>query len=56
MKKNKKQILHVCTVGITARVFLLPIFKKLQNEGFDVTFACTDDEDARFVEAQGISF
>jgi len=56
MKTNKKSILHVCTVGITARVFLLPIFKKLQNEGFDVTFACTDDEDARFVEAQGISF
>ena len=52
----QKSILHVCTVGITARVFLLPIFKKLQNEGFDVTFVCTDDEDARFVEAQGIPF
>ena len=53
---SKKTILHVCTVGITARVFLLPIFKKLQSEGFDVTFACTDDKDARFVEAQGIPF
>ncbi|MCK5853119.1 glycosyltransferase family 4 protein [bacterium] len=53
---TEKKILHVCTVGITARTFLLPIFKKLQNEGFDVTFACTDDEDARFVESQGIPF
>jgi len=53
---SKKTILHVCTVGITARTFLLPIFKKLQSEGFDVTFACTDDEDASFVESQGIPF
>ena len=52
----EKKILHVCTVGITARTFLLPVFKKLQDEGFDVTFACTDDEDARFVESQGIPF
>ena len=53
---SEKKILHVCTVGITAKTFLLPIFKKLQGEGFDVTFACTDDEDARFVESQGIPF
>jgi len=52
----KKSILHVCTIGITARVFLLPIFKKLQSEGFEITFACTDDADARFVESQGIPF
>ncbi len=53
---SKKSILHVCTVGITARTFLLPIFKKMQSEGFDVVFACTDDDDARFIESQGIPF
>jgi len=56
MEMTEKKILHVCTVGITARAFLLPVFKKLQSEGFDVTFACTDDDDARFVESQGITF
>ena len=55
VRKNKK-ILHICTVGITARAFLLPIFKKLQSEGYDLTFACTDDADARFVESQGVPF
>ena len=55
VRKNKK-ILHICTVGITARAFLLPIFKKLQSEGYDLTFACTDDADARFVESKGIPF
>ncbi len=56
MEMTEKKILHVCTVGITARTFLLPIFKKLQSEGYNVTFACTDDDDARFVESQGIPF
>ena len=56
MHNNQIKVLHICTVGITARVFLLPIFKRLQQEGYDVTFICTDDEDARFVEAQGIRF
>ena len=56
MEMIKKKILHVCTVGITARTFLLPIFKKLRSEGYNVTFACTDDDDARFVESQGIPF
>ena len=57
MESSKKiKVLHVCTVGITARAFLLPIFKKLREEGYDLTFACTDDADARYVEAQGIPF
>lgn len=53
----KKRILHICTVGVTARVFLLPVFSHLVAHGFDVHFACTDDEDARYVANQkGISF
>ena len=56
MSNNKCSVLHVCTVGITARVFLVPIFKRLQSEKFDITFACTDDADARFVEKQNIPF
>jgi len=56
MKNDIKSVLHICTVGITARVFLIPIFKRLQAEKYDITFACTDDADARFVEDQNIPF
>ena len=50
------RVLHVCTIGITARVFLLPVLKRLQAEGYDVCFACRDDEDARFVAGHGLPF
>lgn len=50
------RVLHVTTVGITARAFLLPLFKRLQREGYDVTFACTDDQHARHVEQQGVRY
>jgi glycosyltransferase involved in cell wall biosynthesis len=43
-------------VGITARVFLLPVLKRLQEEGYRVWLACTDDDDARYVAAAGIPF
>ncbi len=56
MSNNKCSVLHVCTVGITARVFLVPVFKRLQTERYDITFACTNDSDARFVENQNIPF
>ena len=56
MSNNKCSVLHICTVGITARVFLVPVFKRLQTERYDITFACTDDADARFVENQNIPF
>ena len=48
------RVLHACTVGISARVFLLPLLKRLQAEGFDVSFACRDDNDARFVAGHGV--
>lgn len=51
---DKCSVLHICTVGITARVFLVPVFKRLQAERFDITFACTDDDDAKFVTNQNI--
>jgi len=53
---DKCSVLHICTVGITARVFLVPVFKRLQAERYDITFACTDDADARFVESQNIPY
>jgi glycosyltransferase involved in cell wall biosynthesis len=43
-------------VGVTARVFLLPVLKRLQEEGYQVWLACTDDDDARYVAAAGIPF
>jgi glycosyltransferase involved in cell wall biosynthesis len=49
-------LLHVCTVGITARAFLLPSLQRLQDDGYDVWLACTDDADARFVAGHGIPF
>lgn len=53
---SNTRLLHVCTVGITARVFLLPIFRHLAANGFDVHFACTDDDDARYVAQEGFTF
>jgi glycosyltransferase involved in cell wall biosynthesis len=50
------RILHVTTVGVTARVFLLPLFQRLKREGCDMWFACTPDDDAGGVAAQGFSF
>ncbi len=56
MSDSKCSVLHVCTVGITARVFLVPVFKRLQAERYDIAFSCTDDADARFVENQNIPY
>lgn len=42
------RILEITTVGITARAFLQPMFKELLNMGFAVSYAATDDEDARY--------
>ena len=50
------RVLHVCTIGISARMFLLPVLRRLQAEGFDVCFACRDDDDARFVQGHGLPF
>ncbi len=50
------KILHVCTAGITARVFLLPVMLRLRDEGYDVWCACTGDADSRSVADAGIPF
>ena len=47
-------VLHVCTVGITARVFLIPLLATLQDCGYEVTLACSPDDDARHLSAHGI--
>lgn len=49
-------VLHVCTVGITARAFLLPILRRMRADGYAVWLACSDDADARAVARHGISF
>ena len=50
------KVLHVTTVGVTARVFLLPLLSRLQQEDYDVQLACTPDEDAAVVAGKGIPF
>ena len=49
-------VLHVCTVGITARAFLLPILQRMRADGYAVWLACSDDADARAAARHGISF
>ena len=41
------KILEITTVGITARAFLVPFFQELKEAGYEVTYAATDDLDAR---------
>ncbi len=54
--ERRVALLQVCTVGITARAFLLPLLQRLQRDGYDVWLACTDDADARWVAGHGIPF
>lgn len=56
MYEERLRILHVCAVGITARAFLLPVLRELRREGYEVWLACSDDNDARYVAAQGIPY
>jgi glycosyltransferase involved in cell wall biosynthesis len=45
---DAKLIVHVCTIGIVPRLFLIEHFRRLRAAGFEVVLMCCDDEDSRF--------
>src|SRR5438132_5424207 len=40
------RVLHVCTILLTARVFIAPLARHLASRGYDVAVACSDAEAA----------
>lgn len=51
------RVMHLVAVGISARLFLSPHFRRMKQAGFDVSLACTDDTDARMcVQNTGITY
>ena len=54
---RKIRVVHVTSLGSTARCFLLEHFSRLRAAGFDVIFVCCDGEDARYcAQATGVHF
>jgi len=49
---NRSCVVHVCTIGLVPRLFLIEHFRRMRAAGFDVVLACCDDADARFVAQQ----
>jgi glycosyltransferase involved in cell wall biosynthesis len=41
------KILHVCTISLTAKVFIAPLAKYLSERGYMVTIACSDEKPAQ---------
>ena len=48
-----KKILHVCAIGSTAKILLLPQINYLLSQGFEVGIACSFDEDAQRLKDKG---
>jgi len=54
---NKKRVVHVTSIGLSPRLFLVKHFAHLLQENYDIVLVCADDENARFViQTTGISF
>lgn len=51
---EKIKVLQLTTIDMTAYFFLLSWIKELQNNGFDVTVACTEGQFAGRIRAEGI--
>lgn len=51
---EKIKVLQLTTIDMTAYFFLLSWIKELQNNGFDVTVACTEGQFAGKIRAEGI--
>jgi glycosyltransferase involved in cell wall biosynthesis len=50
---NLKLVVHVCTIGIVPRLFLIDHFRRQRAAGFDVVLMCCDDEDSRYAAQAG---
>jgi glycosyltransferase involved in cell wall biosynthesis len=56
-ESGKTRVVHITSIGLTARVFLLEHFRLLHNAGFEAILVCSDDEDARYCnQATGVRF
>ena len=54
---RSKSVVHVTTLGWSAKLFLLDHFNCLSRAGFETVLVCADDEDARrTVQATGVRF
>jgi len=42
------RVIHITSIGSTAKSFLLEHFRLLHNAGFEAILVCCDDEDARY--------
>jgi glycosyltransferase involved in cell wall biosynthesis len=52
---NLRLVVHICTIGIVPRLFLIDHFRRQREAGFDVLLVCCDDEDSRYAaQASGI--
>jgi len=50
---NREVVVHVCTIGIVPRLFLIEHFRRQRAAGFDVVLVAYDDADSRFAAQAG---
>jgi glycosyltransferase involved in cell wall biosynthesis len=51
------RIVHICSVGIIAKLFLVEHLRRQRLAGFQVILMCYDDKDARYaVQASGVEY
>jgi glycosyltransferase involved in cell wall biosynthesis len=51
--RRQIKVLQVAAADVTVRVLLLPLVKRLQNEGYEVSMACSDGSHARSLASEG---
>jgi glycosyltransferase involved in cell wall biosynthesis len=57
MSFESNRVVHVCSVGIIARLFLTEHLRRQRLAGFDVILMCCDDDDARCAaKVSGVRF
>jgi glycosyltransferase involved in cell wall biosynthesis len=50
-------VVHICTIGLVPKLFLVEHFRGMINEGLSVVLICCDDDEARdVVRATGVRF
>lgn len=54
---DERSVLHVTSLGLTARLFLAPHFRQLRHQGVSVTLACSSDADTQqWCDALGVGY
>lgn len=57
MADHDQSVFHVTSLGVTARLFLAPHFRRLRHAGLSVTLVCSDDaETRRWCGEVGVAF